>query len=137
MLCRCRVGVNMFTRIPLNAGPLFVGSLVFGVRKVDLVAGGRVFPPYAAYHNWGNIPGFTIVPSKTEVRLSLAAQHGARRPCSSPARRFAGVGGFQVCRACDDLAHVSSIGGVTRLDLQGLVLTGKLAWGQGWPAERP
>ena len=63
----CRVGVNIFTRIPLRASTLFVGSLVFGVRKFDLVAGGRVFPPYAAYHNWGTIPGFTIVPSKTEV----------------------------------------------------------------------
>ena len=94
------MGINIFTRIPLRASALFVGSLVFGVRKFDLVEGGRVFPPYAAYHNWGNIPGFTIVPSKTEVLVPwsrLVLQQNRRDCIEQPLHNQ--LGARKYCRA--------------------------------------
>ena len=69
----CRFGINLFTRIPLSAGTTFVGAVVYGVRKFDLVSGGRTYPPYALYYSWGDVPGFTIVPSLQQV--SAASPH--------------------------------------------------------------
>ena len=64
----CRFSVNLFSRIPLSAGLNFVGALVFGVRKADLVGAGRAQPPRAVYYDWSGSPGFTICPSITQVR---------------------------------------------------------------------
>ncbi|KAK9813754.1 hypothetical protein WJX73_007121 [Symbiochloris irregularis] len=58
--------VNLFSRIPLSAGLSFVGALLFGVRKADLIGGGRSQPPRAVYYNWDGSPGFTICPSITQ-----------------------------------------------------------------------
>ena len=66
-LAACRFGINLFTRIPLSAGTVFVGALVYGVRKYDLVNGGRTYPPYALYYSWGDLPGFTVVPAVQQV----------------------------------------------------------------------
>ena len=73
-----RFGINLFTRIPLRAGTTFVGAMVYGVRKFDLVNGGRVYPPYAMYADWGNLPGFTMVPSLQQVSpwLGRMPQYG-------------------------------------------------------------
>lgn len=65
--CGCRISVNLFSRIPLSEGVNFVGAMLFGVRKQDLVGGGRSQPPRAAYWDWSGSPGFTIVPSVTQV----------------------------------------------------------------------
>lgn len=81
--CQCRFGINLFSRIPLSEGIKFVGALVIGVRKLDLVSGGRSSPPVAVYSDWSGSPGFTIVPSFTQ-----AGPH--RQHCNSTEHMHAG-----------------------------------------------
>lgn len=94
-----RFGINLFTRIPLSAGTTFVGAMVYGVRKYDLVNGGRIYPPYAMYADWGNLPGFTMVPSLQQVRLWLELSLHIRQLCSSVPRPSLAVFVSTWCRS--------------------------------------
>ena len=55
--------MNMFT---INATTL-IGANVFGVRKADLLSGNYTNPSVVTYTDWAPYPGFTIVPSATQV----------------------------------------------------------------------
>ncbi len=55
--------MNMFT---INATTL-IGANVFGVRKADLLSGNFTNPSVVTYTDWAPYPGFTIVPSATQV----------------------------------------------------------------------
>ena len=57
--------MNMFT---INASVL-IGANVFGVRKADLLTGEFTYPSVVTYTDWFPYPGFTIVPSMTQVCL--------------------------------------------------------------------
>lgn len=69
-ILRCRFGMNMFT---INASTL-IGANVFGVRKADLLSGNHTNPSVVTYTSWAPYPGFTIVPSATQVQFSLQAR---------------------------------------------------------------
>ena len=71
----CRFGMNIFT---INAKTL-IGANVFGVSKADLLSGQYSNPSVVTYTDWAPYPGFTIVPSMTQV-------------CASPASRLSLVG---------------------------------------------
>ena len=66
--CRdCRFSMNMFT---IDADNL-IGANVFGVRKRDLLEGRLSYPGVVTYTNWAPYPGFTIMPSVTQVNHRL------------------------------------------------------------------
>ena len=111
-----RFGINLFTRIPLSAGTTFVGALVYGVRKVDLVSGGRTSPPYALYYDWGDLPGFTIVPALqqappcscqcTWLRAVTAGKHGCALPANWSSCTLTGI---HQCLSCVPGACVTAL----------------------------
>ena len=62
--------MNIFT---IDASTL-IGANVFGVSKADLLSGQYSNPSVVTYTDWAPYPGFTIVPSMTQVCASPASQ---------------------------------------------------------------
>lgn len=55
--------MNMFT----IDGRTLLGANVYGVSKSDLLSGNFSNPSVVTYTHWDPYPGFTIVPSATQV----------------------------------------------------------------------
>jgi hypothetical protein len=62
-----RFGMNIFT----IDGMTLLGANVFGVSKSDLLHGNFSNPSVVTYTHWDPYPGFTIVPSATQVSPNL------------------------------------------------------------------
>ena len=78
--------MNIFT---INATTL-IGANVFGVSKADLLSGQYSNPSVVTYTDWAPYPGFTIVPSMTQVCASQLSLH--------PFWRAVAQGNASLCR---------------------------------------
>ena len=52
-----------------------LGAMMFGVSKKDLLSGAHRYPSHVTFYDWAPFPGFTLVPSITQVLDSCLARH--------------------------------------------------------------